>query len=68
MTALLLEDFLTGMQLVFIPSLFKKSIINSPTLSLPTPLSKLASIPNLVQATAIFNGEPPAKASNPLIL
>ena len=55
------------MVLVFTFSLFKKSIINSPTLSLPTPVKRLVLIPSLEVATAIFKGEPPTKASKPVI-
>src|SRR5690606_16991893 len=55
------------MQSVFTFSLFKKSTMNSPTLSLPTAVSKLVRSPSREQATAMFRGDPPTKASNPLI-
>ena len=47
--------------------MFKKFTINSPTLSLPTAVSKLALDPNLASATAMFKGVPPTNASKPLM-
>src|SRR5690606_41194552 len=66
-TALLRVPFFMGIYWVLTPSPFRKSRINSPTLSLPTAVSRLAFTPNLAQPTAIFRGEPPTKASNPFI-
>src|SRR5690606_6089798 len=66
-TTLLQVPFFTGIYWVLTSSFFKKSRMNSPTLSLPTAVSKLAFTPKREQPTAIFRGEPPTKASNPLI-
>src|SRR5690606_40141739 len=66
-TTLLQVPFFTGIYWVLTSSFFKKSRMNSPTLSLPTAVSKLALTPSRAQPTAIFRGEPPTKASNPLI-
>ena len=58
---------MTGILFVFTPSLFKKFKMNSPTLSLPIPVSKLALIPRRAHPTEILRGEPPTKASKPFI-
>jgi hypothetical protein len=42
-------------------------MINSPTLSFPIAVNRLVFKPSLEQATAILRGEPPTKASKPLI-
>ena len=41
--------------------------MNSPTLSLPIPVSKLEFRPSRAHPTEMFSGEPPTNASKPLI-
>ena len=66
-TALLLAWLSLAMNSTLTCSLVRKFKIKSHTLSVPTAVKSAVLSPSLLQPTAILSGDPPTKASKPLI-